>query len=52
MTIFLEERGFYRVKNADHVALEQAYFSHRIRKWTVANGYALASATVKPRETV
>ena len=50
VTAFLEQRGFYRVKNADHVALEQAYFSHGSRKWTVADGYAIASATVKPRE--
>ena len=40
------------MKNADHVALEQAYFGHSSRKRTVADGYAIASATVKPRETV
>jgi len=51
VTAFLEARGFYRVKNADHVALQQAYFSHGSRKRTVADGYAIASATVKPRET-
>jgi hypothetical protein len=52
VTAYLEERGFYRVKDANHVTLEQAYFGNRGRKRTVADGYAIASATVKPRETV
>ena len=51
VTAFLEARGFHRVRNADHVALEQAYFSHGSRKRTVADGYAIASATVESRET-
>ena len=45
---FLEERGFIQVKNADHVALEKAYYSgSHSRK--VADGYAIASAVVGPR---
>jgi len=51
VTAFLEERGFYRVKNADHVILQQTYFRHGSRKRIVADGYAIASATVKPRAT-
>jgi methyltransferase (TIGR00027 family) len=44
---FLEERGFTQVKNADHVALEKAYYSgSRPRK--VADGYAIATAVVRP----
>lgn len=44
---FLEERGFTQVKNADHFALERAYYSgSRPRK--VADGYAIASAVVGP----
>ena len=45
---FLQERGFIQVKNADHLALEKAYYSgSRPRK--VADGYAIASAIVRPR---
>jgi len=45
---YLEERGFTRVKNADHAALEKAYYSgNRPRK--VADGYAISSAVVAPR---
>jgi methyltransferase (TIGR00027 family) len=45
---FLEERGFTQVKNADHIALERAYYSgSRPRK--VADGYAIASAVVRLR---
>ncbi|MCX6030041.1 MAG: hypothetical protein NT169_12190 [Chloroflexi bacterium] len=46
---FLEERGFTQVKNADHVALEKAYFSGGSRPRKVADGYAIASAVVRPR---
>ncbi len=43
---FLEERGFTHVRNADHVALEKAYYSgSRPRK--VADGYAIVSAVVR-----
>jgi methyltransferase (TIGR00027 family) len=43
---FLEERGFTQVQNADHIALEKAYYSgSRPRK--VADGYAIASAVVR-----
>jgi methyltransferase (TIGR00027 family) len=45
---FLQERGFTQVKNADHVALEKAYYSgSHPRK--VADGYAIATAIVRPR---
>ena len=45
---FLEARGFTQVRNADHVALEKAYYSgSRPRK--VADGYAIASAVVGPQ---
>jgi len=45
---FLEERGFVDVQNADHVALEKAYYSGR-HPHKVAEGYAIASAVVRPR---
>jgi hypothetical protein len=51
VTAFLEQHRFYRVMNADHVALEQVYSGHGSRKQTVADGCAIASATVKLRET-
>lgn len=45
---FLEARGFTEVRNADHVVLEKAYYDgSRPRK--VADGYAIASAVVRPR---
>jgi methyltransferase (TIGR00027 family) len=47
---FLEERGFTQVKNADHIALEKAYYSSSPRK--VADGYAIASAVVRRDEAV
>jgi methyltransferase (TIGR00027 family) len=43
---FLEERGFTEVQNADHVALEKAYYSGR-HPHKVAEGYAIASAVVR-----
>jgi len=43
---FLEERGFTNVQNADHVALENAYFGAGKRRKRVADGYAIASAEV------
>lgn len=45
---FLEERGFTQVQNADHVALERAYYSGS-RPRHVADGYAIVSAVVRPR---
>ena len=45
---FLEERGFTQVKNADHVALEKAYYSGS-RPRRVADGYAIVSAVVRGR---
>jgi methyltransferase (TIGR00027 family) len=48
MQAFLEARGFTQVQNADHVTLEKAYYGDsRPRK--VADGYAIASAVVRPR---
>ena len=41
---FMEERGFTQVKNADHVALEKAYFRTGSRLHQVADGYAIVSA--------
>jgi methyltransferase (TIGR00027 family) len=45
---FLEARGFTQVQNADHGALERAYYSG-CRPRRVADGYAIASAVVGPR---
>jgi methyltransferase (TIGR00027 family) len=45
---FLEERGFTQVQNADHVALEKAYYSGN-RQRRVADGYAIVSAVVQAR---
>jgi O-methyltransferase involved in polyketide biosynthesis len=42
VTAVLEAHGFHRVRNAGHVALDQAYFSHGSRKRIVADGYAIA----------
>ena len=47
--VFLEARGFTQVQNADHVALEKAYFSAGGRSRRVADGYAIVSAVVRPR---
>ena len=46
---FLEARGFTQVQNADHVALEKAYFSAGSRPRRVADGYAIVSAVVQTR---
>jgi methyltransferase (TIGR00027 family) len=43
---FLQERGFTRVTNADHAALEKLYFCGG-RPRHVADGYAIASAVVR-----
>jgi methyltransferase (TIGR00027 family) len=45
---FLEERGFTQVENADHVTLEKNYYSGSLQR-KVADGYAIASAVVRPR---
>jgi methyltransferase (TIGR00027 family) len=45
---FLEERGFTQVQNADHAALERAYYSGD-RQRRVADGYAIVSAVVRAR---
>ncbi len=49
LQVFLEARGFTQVKNADHVALEKAYFRGDSRPRKIADGYAIASAVVRPR---
>ena len=46
---FLEARGFTQVQNADHAALEKAYFSAGSRPRRVADGYAIVSAVVQAR---
>ena len=43
---FLVERGFCQVNNADHIALEEAYFCRGSRPRKVADGYAIVSAVV------
>jgi hypothetical protein len=40
---------FTQVKNADYMALEQAYYSSDSRPRKVADGYAIASAVVRAR---
>ncbi len=49
---FLEARGFEQVVDADHVALERLYFSTGDRPRHVADGYAIASAVVKPQQAI
>lgn len=44
---FLEARGFDQVQNADHVALENAYFRGAGRRRHVSDGYAIVSAVVR-----
>jgi methyltransferase (TIGR00027 family) len=46
---FLEQRGFYQIQNADHNFLHQAYFTGANRERKVADGYAIVSAVVKPK---
>ncbi|HET7090305.1 MAG TPA: SAM-dependent methyltransferase [Anaerolineae bacterium] len=45
---FLEQRGFGRIHNADHVFLHNAYFTGPSQKRKVADGYAIVSAVVSP----
>jgi methyltransferase (TIGR00027 family) len=47
---FLGQRGFEQIKNVTNEFLKQAYFTGVNQKRQVASGYAIASATVKPRE--
>jgi O-methyltransferase involved in polyketide biosynthesis len=49
VTQFLEQRGFTRVQDADHKYLHDTYFKGQNAKRTVAYGYAIASAVVKPK---
>ncbi len=46
---FLEQRGFYQVRNANDQFLKKTYFTGVNQKRKVTSGYAIASATVKPR---
>lgn len=48
VTAFLEARGFTEVKDADHRFLRDAYFHGKNANRAVADGYAIASAFVKP----
>ena len=47
---FLEQRGFHRIRNANHLFLHNAYFTGPNEKRKVADGYAIVSAVVKPRD--
>jgi len=47
---FLEQRGFHRIRNANHFFLHNAYFTGPNEKRKVADGYAIVSAVVKPRD--
>ena len=49
VTEFLEQRGFTDVLDADYKYLHDTYFTGENAKRTVAYGYAIASAVVKPR---
>ena len=48
VTEFLEQRGFTQVQDADAKYLHDTYFTGDNAKRTVAYGYAIASAEVKP----
>lgn len=49
VTQFLEQRGFTQVHDADHKYLHDTYFTGQNASRTVAYGYAIASAVVKPK---
>lgn len=49
VTAFLEQRGFTQVHDANFKYLHDKYFTGINAKRTVADGYAIASAVVKPR---
>jgi methyltransferase (TIGR00027 family) len=49
ITAFLEQRGFTQVHDANFQYLHDTYFTGARVKRTVADGYAIASAVVKPR---
>jgi methyltransferase (TIGR00027 family) len=48
LTNFLEQRGFTQVHDANFQYLHDTYFTGARAKRTVADGYAIASAVVKP----
>jgi methyltransferase (TIGR00027 family) len=47
---FLEQRGFTQILDADHTYLHDKYFTGVNSKRSVAYGYAIASAMVKPQK--
>jgi methyltransferase (TIGR00027 family) len=49
ITSFLEQRGFTQVHDADYEYLHDSYFTGVNASRTVADGYAIASAVVRPR---
>ena len=49
VTDFLEKRGFCNVQNADHIFLQSKYLHGVNASRTIAYGYAIASAVVKPK---
>jgi O-methyltransferase involved in polyketide biosynthesis len=49
VTKFLEERGFTQVHDAGAKYLHDSYFTGENAKRTVTDGYAIASAAVRPR---
>ncbi len=49
ITTFLEQRGFTQVLDANCKYLHDTYFTGGNAQRTVADGYAIASAVVKPR---
>ena len=48
VTEFLEPRGFTEVQDADHEFLRRTYLTGPNAGRTIAYGYAIASAVVKP----
>jgi methyltransferase (TIGR00027 family) len=48
VTTFLEQRGFTQVHDANYRYLHDTYFTGANARRTVADGYAIASAVVKP----
>jgi O-methyltransferase involved in polyketide biosynthesis len=47
---FLEQRGFYQVHDADARFLHDTYFTGPNASRTISDGYAIASAVVRPKE--
>jgi len=47
---FLDQRGFYQIRDANHQTLHDHYFTGINAARTVSNGYAIVSAVVKPQD--